>query len=270
MKVIHISDIHVGYENLGDRFRTIIRHLIFEKGDKPDDYVVVISGDLVDDARDVARPDEVRSGLDSLREAGFQNILVVPGNHDYGTGSKGERRFVRTFKLCFYGEEIEYPKVDVIGRVAFLGLDSMAEELHWYDDLFAQGELGKDQLRRLDDALREPEVRECRKRVLYMHHHPFDAWPLHELKDSEALREVLSGVRADGISIDAILYGHNHEGKVHNGHWGIPRCYDAGTATLKPRPKWLSWMPWFEERASIRMINMDSDAPTYDYVLKLL
>ena len=42
MKVIHMSDLHVGYQNLGDRFRTIIRNLMFEKNDKPEDYVIIM------------------------------------------------------------------------------------------------------------------------------------------------------------------------------------------------------------------------------------
>jgi hypothetical protein len=34
-------------------------------------------------------------------------------------------------------------------------------------------------------------------------------------------------------NIDALLYGHNHAGKKANGNWGIPRCYDGGSATRK-------------------------------------
>jgi hypothetical protein len=81
----------------------------------------------------------------------------------------------------------------------------------------------------------------------------------------------LLGVINDGISIDAILYGHNHAGKVHNGHWKIPRCYDAGTATMKPRPEWLDWLPWFEEKSAIRVIDLKRTEPPFnDYILSLL
>jgi len=274
MKVIHMSDLHVGYENFGDSFRTIIRNLIFEKSDKPKDYVIVITGDLVDDANDRVRYDEVKTGLDSLRQAGFENILVIPGNHDYGTGSDGDKKFVKMFKQSFFGHELDYPKKDIIGndpfKVAFIGLDSMSEELHWYDELWAEGELGTKQLSKLNQMLRKDDVRSCASRVIYLHHHPFDSWPLHQLKDSDELEKTLIGVINDGISIDAILYGHNHAGKVHNGHWGIPRCYDAGTATLK-RSKFMDWLPWFEEKSAIRIIDLANSKPPFnDYIPSLL
>ena len=49
------------------------------------------------------------------------------------------------------------------------------------------------------------------------------------MKDSAALGEIVRG-----RGVDALLYGHNHEGRVANGKWGIARCYDGGTATYKP------------------------------------
>lgn len=268
-RIIHMSDLHVGHEDLGDRFRMIVKNLIFEKGDKPDRYVVIISGDLVDDANDFARFGEVQTALDSLRQAGFKKILMVPGNHDYGSGDHGDKKFVPVFKKVFYNEEFEYPRVDVIDGIAFLGLDSMAEELHWYDEFFSQGELGKKQLARLAKALRTKKVKDCDKRVVYLHHHPFDAVPLHELKDSAKLQATLEAAMKDGISIDAILYGHNHNGRVHNGHWGISRCYDAGTATLKKRSKIVSWMPWGKVASAVRIIKLD-EPPQSDYVIDLL
>ena len=105
----------------------------------------------------------------------------------------------------------------------------MAEEVHWYDSLFANGELGEKQLERLDKILSRKSVQDCAYRVVYLHHHPFDPLPFHELKDSKELGETL---KKHG-NIDAILYGHNHIGKKRNGSWGIPRCYDAGAATRK-------------------------------------
>jgi 3',5'-cyclic AMP phosphodiesterase CpdA len=264
-----MSDIHVGHEDLGHRFRTIVDRLIFEKGDKPKNYVIIITGDLVEDANDLARYGEIKTVFDKLGNAGFDKILAVPGNHDYGTGSHGDKRFVKEFMKAFYGKTVSYPKVDIIDRVAFIGLDSMAEELHWYDELWAQGELGKRQIKDLSKILRSAKVKACKKRVVYLHHHPFDAYPLHELKDSYELRKSLVGALNNDVSIDAILYGHNHAGKVHNGKWGIKRCYDAGSATLKVRSHWLAWMPWFKVKEATRVIDLEKE-PVYDYELPLL
>lgn len=263
-QIIHMSDLHVGYEDLGDRFRTIVNRLIFEKGDKADNYVIIITGDLVDNANNPLSYDEVKSGLVNLNSAGFKYILVVPGNHDYGTGSNGDPKFIEAFKKCFYKEIITYPKLDIIDNIAFLGLDSMAEELHWYDDLFAQGELGSEQLGRLKKLLGSQKVRNCEKRVVYLHHHPFAPRPFHELKDSSALREIIEG------KVDAILYGHNHQGQIHNGQWQIKRCYDAGTATIKGRSEWIEWLPWFRVKSAVRMIHIGQEDVQLDYILELL
>jgi len=227
-KIFHFSDLHVGFDDLGERLTCIIDNLIFTK-EPAGDYVVLITGDLVEKATRGANYDEAARHLRRMRDAGF-TVLAVPGNHDYGTGDFGYRKYVEAFKRTFLGDTgIEYPKLDIINSVAFIGLDSMAEELNWTDRLFAQGELGGRQLADLDSALVDDAVVACSRRVVYLHHHPFDPRLLHELKDSEALGEVLRGRG----NVDALLYGHNHEGKKRNGKWGIPRCYDAGTTTRK-------------------------------------
>ena len=274
-RIIHMSDLHVGNidgEDYGRRYRRVIQKLKFEKADKADEYVIIMTGDLVDNAHQEGRRDEVLAGINELKAAGFNHILVVPGNHDYGTGDLGNSKFVPIFKKIFYGSsKVKYPRTDVIGDIAFIGLDSMAEELHWYDALCAQGELGDTQLKRLANALRRNDVKKARKRVIYLHHHPFDAYIGHALRDDEKLRTKLQDAIGEGITIDAILYGHNHEGYCHNGHWGVCRCYDAGTATLKPRPLWLEAILGLQTRAAVRVIRMEEENPGLaDYELKLL
>ncbi len=271
MKIIHMSDLHVGHKDLDERFHSIVRNLIFEKSDKANEYVIVITGDLVDDANNPILNSIVLSGLEKLTQAGFKYILVIPGNHDYGSGSIANKKFVSIFKQTYYGRDLEYPKKDIINNIAFIGLDSMSEELHWYDGLWAQGELGEKQLSDLNSLLQSEEIRSCDSRVIYLHHHPFDSWPLHQLRDSDNLQTVLQNAMNMGITIDAILYGHNHAGKVHNGHWNIPRCYDAGSATLKSRPKLLDSLPWFKEKSAIRIIDITKKEPPFgDYITTLL
>ena len=85
--------------------------------------------------------------------------MVVPGNHDYGTGIMGDEKFVDLFKEKYYkSREISYPKLDIIDEIAFIGLDSTAEELHWLDLFLCEGKLGKGQLLRLEKMLNSPEV----------------------------------------------------------------------------------------------------------------
>ncbi len=226
-KIIHLSDTHVGYGDLAAKLGDIVTEMISQRT-PAEDYVVVVTGDSVDDATREGSYEEASVHFDRLKEAG-SHVLVVPGNHDYGGGSLGYPEYVGTFKEHFYGKaEVGYPKLDLIDNIAFVGLDSMAEELNWYDRLFADGELGKEQLKRLGGIFGSESVRKSEYVVVYLHHHPFHPWPLHQLKDSEELREALKA-----HSVDALLFGHNHEGLALNGTWGIKWVYDGGTSTGK-------------------------------------
>lgn len=246
-KIIHLSDLHAGYENLTSTLGDLVTRMIFHKI-PADRYVVVVTGDIVEDATRDGSYEEASAHLDRLEKAGF-SVLVVPGNHDYGTGSRSSSRYIKRFKKHFFGSaKVTYPKLDLIGDIAFIGLDSMADEVNWYDFLWAEGELGKKQLRRLCKILESEDVEHASYRVVYLHHHPFHPKPFHQLRDSEALAEILTQ-----HSIDALLFGHNHDGCVWNGHWGITRVYDGGTSTGK------------EGKTNIhRVIDLTKD-PAFDY-----
>lgn len=249
-KIIHLTDTHIGYQDLSTTLGDMVTRIIFTKEDASN-YVIVHTGDVVEDATRDGSYEEALAHFNRLRHAGF-TVLFVPGNHDYGTGSLGNNRYVEKFKQNFYGtKDVTYPIKTIIDDIAFIGLDSMAEELHWYDRLWAEGELGKDQLKRLEELLSSDEVKNCKYRVVYLHHHPFHPKPFHSLKDSEELGEVLKK-----SNISALLFGHNHDGLVWSGRWGIARVYDGGTSTGKdgkPNPH--------------RVIDLSRD-PAFDYDAK--
>ena len=210
--------------------------------------MIVITGDIVEDATRDGSYEEVKAHYNRLKDAGF-TVLFVPGNHDYGTGSFGNSKYVEKFKMYFFGNNnVVYPIKTIIDDIAFFGLDSMAEELNWYDRLFAEGELGKKQLKRLSDMFKEDDVKKCKYKVVYLHHHPFHPKLFHHLKDSEDLGKIL---KKENIS--ALLFGHNHDGRIWSGKWGIPRVYDGGTSTGKedkPNPH--------------RVIDLSKE-PAFDY-----
>ena len=247
-KIIHLSDTHLGYEGLSTRMRDIVTRIIFTK-ENAENYIIVHTGDIVEDATAEGSYQEALSHFDRLKQAGF-TVLFVPGNHDYGTGTRGVDSYVQAFKQAFYGaENISYPIKTIIDTIAFIGLDSMAEELNWYDRLFAEGELGSAQLLRLKNMLEnDTSVKQAQYKVIYLHHHPFHPRAFHRLKDSAELGKILKTHQ-----IDALLFGHNHDGLVWNGKWGIKRAYDAGTSTGKqgkPSPH--------------RVIDLSRD-PCFDY-----
>lgn len=229
-KIIHLSDIHVGHEDSGLKFRQIVENITLLK-QPANDYVIVITGDIVDNATHEAQKDEALDAIDQLKARGY-TVLVVPGNHDYGTGSWGSPKYVDIFKKTFYDDvKVTYPKVDVVDELVFIGLDSTADELHWYDRMLAEGEIGKEQLKRLKNII-DDERYAVKKKIVYLHHHPFDFKLGLQLKDYEDLQEIIEN------KIDVLLFGHLHDdlnsaGKIFNGTWGIPRAYNAGSSTHK-------------------------------------
>ena len=229
-KIIHLSDLHIGHEECGPNFRAIIDNIAFLK-QPAGNYIVLITGDIVDDATKSEQVDEAVNAIEQFEDRGYK-VLVVPGNHDYGTGVLGDKKFVDLFKERYFkSRKISYPKLDIINKIAFIGLDSTAEELHWHDRFFSEGELGKGQLKRLKKMLNEPKVA-SRKKVVYLHHHPFDFKLGMQLKNSNDLKKIIEN------KIDMLLFGHYHAdpasaGKIFHGAWGIKRCYNAGSSTHK-------------------------------------
>jgi 3',5'-cyclic AMP phosphodiesterase CpdA len=222
--------LHVGHEECGARFGALIDNITFLK-QPANNYIVLITGDIVENANHAEYTEEAVGGIEQLKERGYK-VLVVPGNHDYGTGTLGNKKFVDLFKEKYFNSrEISYPKLDIINEIAFIGLDSTAGELHWRDRFLSEGELGKGQLLLLEKMLIEPGVI-SRKKVVYLHHHPFDFKLGMQLKDSNDLRKIIEN------KIDMLLFGHYHvdpasAGKIYHGIWGIKRCYNAGSSTHK-------------------------------------
>jgi 3',5'-cyclic AMP phosphodiesterase CpdA len=259
MKIIHLSDLHVGYKSSSGRYNTtdglkkIISYLIDLKIPHSK-YTVVITGDLVDDATDRKNYDTALGLIKDLKK--HFRVLLIPGNHDYGTGVLADAKFVSLFKEYFFDDpNVTYPKIDVVENILFIGLDSMAEEVHWYDGMFANGEIGKEQLGRLAGILNDDKYGRMIK-VVYLHHHPFHPTFLHELKDSKVLCEIIAG------KVDALLFGHNHAGDNFNGGRGlsIPRCYDGGSSTRK-----------LNSVAAIRVFDPDPKRDTRnDYIMDII
>jgi predicted MPP superfamily phosphohydrolase len=83
-KIIHLSDLHFGYKHCTDKLKKIVKKII--NNHDADSHVVVVTGDLVDNANRKPAFKNVWEELEKLEKQGFL-VLVVPGNHDYGSGS---------------------------------------------------------------------------------------------------------------------------------------------------------------------------------------
>jgi 3',5'-cyclic AMP phosphodiesterase CpdA len=238
-KIIHLTDLHIGYGELRKKFSELISNLVYSM-QPAENYVVVVTGDLVENAIPKNNFHRANDMLKTLKNAGY-DVLVVPGNHDYGDGISAYKENMESFKKNFYGNKHQaFPKLDIITdpkdntSIAFIGLDSMAGEFDDHDPrLFAQGDLGKTQRDELDTMLASPGVISADKRIIYLHHHPIDKSVSMKLNDSDKLARVLKRHK-----VDALLFGHKHEGNKWNPRWGITRLYDGGTSTGKAGDPW--------------------------------
>jgi len=159
MNIIHLSDLHIGKSNNREKSALVVDWILKNK-DKHQSELVIISGDLVDDGK-AWQFDQAKELLECLRENGFL-VLVCPGNHDYGPeGVRESHRSQANFFSLISGVK-EYPHLQIISGQAFILLDSMAEEIKNIEIWGAQGNLGEEQLQKLDQMLEDlaenPEV----------------------------------------------------------------------------------------------------------------
>lgn len=221
VQIIHLSDLHLGAKNCGEKAARIAQNII--KREKPEESLILITGDIAD--RGASEPDLIAGErlLADLRGHGF-TVLLCPGNHDYGTGFANSEVTAEKFLARFLPEVKEFPTLDIVQNIAFIGLDSTADELHWYDRYFADGELGKGQLARLEKLIADPRIKELVK-VVYLHHHPIHFLPFFQLKDRQRLKEIVEG------KIDLLLFGHLHFGGTYHNTWDIKVVIDGGSST---------------------------------------
>ncbi len=264
MKIVHLSDLHIGYTkskwNCTKR-ATAIANAIVSECQPARDYVVVITGDIVDKGRKHAQIKQA-SKIFAIFDKHDIVYIAVPGNHDYGSGWGISLKHQRYFKKALYGNPDEiFPRVDIFHETAFISLDSLQGEfdlsgnnIDGGEDLTggADGAIGPAQSKRLRERFRESEVKNCANRIVLLHHHPiYKAAGFMELKDAKELTEIL-----EEHEIDVLLFGHKHGGDELNNYWGIPRVYDGGSSTGKR----------MENPSKIRIIDLDKPPGQYSTI----
>ena len=213
---VHAGDLFgkraVGYVNLVvNRVRKHKMELLEDmrldlRAQAPDHLAV--TGDL----SNIAVTSEWRSALAWLDLSGVapDAISVIPGNHDaYVPEVLATREFERLFApyqtsdLDRDGESAYYPFVQIREPLALIGVSSAVAT----GDLGAWGEIGKEQLARLEAILKAPELAAL-TRVVLVHHPPVvhKEGENRNLRDRDAFAQVIARAGAD-----LVLHGHDHE-----------------------------------------------------------
>lgn len=166
---------------------------------------LLITGDLTH----LGLPDEFRQVRDWLDGLEVRGISVVPGNHDSyvtepwsATYSHWAPYMTSDNRPIPTSRKEAFPSLTVRGCVAFIGLSSALPTAPF----FATGELGTEQLERLENLLEETAKSQL-FRVIYLHHPPMpgmEKWR-KRLRDSQQLSELVIQRGAE-----LILHGHSH------------------------------------------------------------
>ncbi|MBN1541749.1 metallophosphoesterase [candidate division KSB1 bacterium] len=266
--LIHLSDLHCGLAEQDSNYARLIHHIIECYGDQAHKSVIFITGDLIDIAIKMTKTDtldyyrqylrEIAEDLQSLEKMGF-HILVIPGNHDLKIKDQTYRGFYenpnqnylfldlkREFHHIFYRNtsgESDYPVVDMIDGIAYIGVDVMDAAPDSSDEVFTArryrryyGKKGINfgissrQLKKLSDLLDwlESKESECRGIVFYLHHIEAPE------RNADFQRFFDQIERLQRIPVLALLAGHTHVSLLPHEHWNqrFP-TFIAGTATNK-------------------------------------
>jgi len=247
MKLIHLSDLHIGQHHYTQKFQTILDHLnTVDEFAKPE-YHIVITGDLINNANDRGALELAKSMIDSLKPRFEQRIFLCPGNHDYGNFWGGHHKFIAHFRNVFQeyltgSGDIDassylpadmpynspFPVVNMLDDTVLIGLDTTADELKDGYSLWAEGRMGERQCKALDQLLSLPELLD-KKVVLYFHHHPYESVNyLNRFKDAD---EFLAVIRH---RVHMILFGHNHSYSISSSESqqdGIVMALEGGKST---------------------------------------
>jgi len=182
MRIVHISDLHVGRNWMFSR-DMLEQGIDLINETAPD--AVVVTGDLTDwGLRE--EYGMVRKFLERIRP----DLYLVAGNHDARTNG------YRIFEEMFCTERHRYYHTDM-GDWRLIGLDSSEPDI---DD----GHIGREQMRWLSEALDTD-----RKKMLMLHHHlipiPDTGRDRNILVDAGTVLKLLVENRTD-----IVLTGHKH------------------------------------------------------------
>ena len=199
MKIVQISDLHVGSQFLPEKFDLLVSEI---NQLRPD--VVLVTGDLTNEGlvSEYEKCKELLSRLDA------EKIITVSGNHDYrNTGYLLFKKFFPIENVTELGDDV------VIATLGTARPDRNEGEVGYRQNLWLERTMQKHQ---------------DKVKILAMHHHlvaiPDTGSDQMTVVDAgDVLRTIMSS------GVDLVLCGHKHRPWVWN--FGKLCVVNAGTAT---------------------------------------
>ncbi len=283
MKIIHISDTHLEEgENL-QRWQRLMHLIQSQSALQLEQTILLHTGDLLETGNQANRQLALKS-LNEIKPL-FKQILLAPGNHDYGgfwgLSSDAHINFINEFHEFIFADNADYfPTLQLIDdQYALIGLDSNQGELCFLEKLFAEGDLGTQQLIRLNQLL-DSKALKNRTKVIYLHHHPFAFRfrsrpgmsllqqlqlallinPTRRFRRMKNARQFLQTIQNRA---DVLLFGHKHEGldcQQYAHPFGIKLAFDAGSSTDTTD---------ISQKISYRVIDLDTlEVTSFEHPVK--
>ncbi|MGB7638370.1 MAG: metallophosphoesterase [Nitrososphaeraceae archaeon] len=202
MKLVQISDLHIGGLFKQDAFNTIVKEVNDDL--KPD--VIIISGDLTDDGL-LFQFEQARKEIDRFN---CPNLIVFPGNHDYRhTGYLLFKKFFPFTKQIY-----EFDDNIVVVTLGTARPDRDEGEVGHRQSIWMEETLGK--------------YNNFKTKIVAMHHHLI-AIPDTGYTNVVGISDAGDTLRACLESkVDLVLCGHKHRPWLWN--LGTLKIAYAGTA----------------------------------------
>ena len=202
MKLVQISDLHIGGLFKQDAFNTIVKEVNDDL--KPD--VIIISGDLTDDGL-LFQFEQARKEIDRFN---CPNLIVFPGNHDYRhTGYLLFKKFFPFTKQIYEFDD----------NIVVVTLGTARPDRD-------EGEVGHRQSIWMEDTL--GKYNNFKTKIVAMHHHLI-AIPDTGYTNVVGISDAGDTLRACLESkVDLVLCGHKHRPWLWN--LGTLKIAYAGTA----------------------------------------
>lgn len=178
---------------------------------------VAVSGDLTNLALE-SEFEAARGAFEEVLGPDWEKkVITVPGNHDiYCPASRAERFYFSHFGATMTSDIPQPPTSDRDGGFPFVRLLPDGVALIGVNSAFprplfhASGEVGPEQMRRLEDLLDHPRVRQSTSVVVMLHHPASKRFDSKWERKSGLLNRSAFARLMEAKNVRLVIHGHTH------------------------------------------------------------